>query len=48
MDLDIRKDFTPYVKFVDFTKNDGSLENQQYGPALMQKKQESKQVDESS
>jgi len=41
MDLDIRKQFTPYVKFIDF-KNNLNTENALYGPAMMQRLQEQK------
>lgn len=41
MDLSIRKDFTPWSEFIDFIKGEG-LENELYGPALMQKKQDQK------
>lgn len=37
MDVTIRDDFTPVVKFVDF--NNQNTENARYGPALMQKTQ---------
>jgi hypothetical protein len=38
MDLDIRKEFTPLAKFVDF--NSMTTENALYGPAMIQKVQQ--------
>ena len=37
MDLEVRKEFTPMVKFVDF--NSSTTENALYGPAMIQKVQ---------
>ena len=38
MDLEVRKEFTPMVKFVDF--NSATTENALYGPAMIQKVQQ--------
>lgn len=42
MDLEVRKEFTPYVKFVDF--NSTTTENAMYGPAMIQKVQQTEKA----